>query len=73
MFPQRGPPVVLIRCLHSLNPGDKATARVDISRNCETLGWEHDRPGLVSHILECNANHFNLFTQEFVSTSIELW
>lgn len=71
MSHRRGPLVVLVRCLNRLDPGDKAAARVDISRDCKTLGWEHARPGLVSHTLQCSANHFNLFTKEFVSTHIE--
>ncbi|ROT39559.1 alpha/beta-hydrolase [Sodiomyces alkalinus F11] len=71
MSPRRGPLVVLVRCLNRLNPGDKAIARVDISRDCETLGWEHARPGLVSRTVECNANHFNLFTKDFVHETTE--
>lgn len=62
-----GPLVVLVRCLGRLSSSDKAAARVDSSRSCETLGWEHARPGLVSYTLQCSANHFNLFSKEYVS------
>lgn len=72
MSSPRGPPVVLVRCLDRLNLGENATARVDISRDCDTLGWEHSRPGLVSHTLECSANHFNLFAKDFVSFQCEV-
>lgn len=72
MFPRRGPLIVLVRCLSRLNPDDKAGARVDISRDRETLGWEHARPSLVSHTLQCSANHFKLFTEEFVSPRMGL-
>lgn len=70
---RRGPLVVLVRCLARLSPGDKAAARVDISRECETLGWEHAGPGLVFYTLHCSANHFNLFAKEYVSTHNLFW
>jgi hypothetical protein len=70
MSSRRGPLVVLVRCLGRLSPDDKAAARVDSSRKCETLGWEHARPGLVSSTLQCSANHFNLFTKDYVSTCV---
>lgn len=64
---RQGPLVVLVRCLGRLSSSENAVARVDVSRDCKTLGWEHTRPGLVSYTLQCSATHFNLFTTDFVS------
>lgn len=58
---------LLLHRLGRLGSGDKAEARVDVSRECETRGLEHARPGSVSYTLQCSANHFNLFTKEYMT------
>jgi hypothetical protein len=66
-----GPPVVLVRCDGRLSEQPGASeCLVDDSRDCQTLGWEHARPGLVSQVLSCDAHHFNIFLGGQVSSHI---
>lgn len=65
------PPTILLRCNEyvpvskSKTPG--AVSRVDIARDCRTLGWDEYNPDLVQYVLDIPGHHFNVFTEENVS------
>lgn len=71
---KEGPPVVLLRCTEKVQTCSKgSTARVDVARDCDSLGWDHFRPGLITHILPIQASHFQVFSSAQVSSFAPQW
>ena len=67
------PPTILLRCREyvpiSTLTNPRALARVDLARDSALLGWEGYNDHLVQAVLEVPGHHFNLFSEQHVSSS----